>query len=92
MNILDILWPFFGLDILIIYVSRKWARSKNRCDSRNINNTARLGTNTELLRTVLSELKCPGPLALVKDILIDILVVKIDNICLLYTSPSPRDS
>ena len=73
-KILNISRVFFSLHILLVHISTEWTRTVDTGDSGDINDVLGLRLLTKVLRSVLCELEDTCPLALVKDILVDLLV------------------
>ena len=69
-----------GRHILTVNTSTKRAGSINRCYSRNINYRCRFYLTCECLCSILGKLENTNPLLIVENILVDLLVIKINHI------------
>ena len=69
-----------GLYIICVHASRQWAGTEDRSYRRNVNDACRLCSRTKTLGALFCKLEDSGPLALMKDVLINFLIIEIDHI------------
>jgi hypothetical protein len=79
-KILDVLWAFLRINVILVNICRQRTGTINGSNSRDINDVVWLYTLGKVLGTRLGELECAYEVALVENIFIYSRVIKIDNI------------